>query len=277
MARFAYWTIIVAGGPTAFRSANRDDLVPTLKQLQRANPDAELKWFQSGRLWDSQESARETLRREQAQSLRPRGRDWRPGGEHRDPRERFKLPRDVRRRRMAQREGWRRDDDVPPGAPVLRGRPPGKPATGGKGTIGRTGPPGRDSRWGRGPTDRPTKSGPPKVGATRKGPPGERAPSWRGPGARGRGPESSGRSPGVGERGPGGGGGSRAPTGGRRGPSGGGSRGPGGGAHGPGGGGRGPGGGGRGPGGGARGPGRGGRGQSGGGRGPGSGGRGGRR
>jgi hypothetical protein len=30
----------------------------------------------------------------------PRGRDWRPGGEHKDPRDRFKVPRDVKRARF---------------------------------------------------------------------------------------------------------------------------------------------------------------------------------
>jgi hypothetical protein len=29
-----------------------------------------------------------------------RGRDWRPGGEHKDPRDRFKVPRDVKRARF---------------------------------------------------------------------------------------------------------------------------------------------------------------------------------
>jgi hypothetical protein len=36
-----------------------------------------------------------------------RGRDWRPGGEHKDPRDRFKVPRDVKRARFkakAQRD-----------------------------------------------------------------------------------------------------------------------------------------------------------------------------
>jgi hypothetical protein len=32
-----------------------------------------------------------------------RGREWRPGGGHRDPRDRFKVPRDVRRKRFTAR------------------------------------------------------------------------------------------------------------------------------------------------------------------------------
>jgi hypothetical protein len=37
-----------------------------------------------------------------------RGRDWRPGGEHKDPRDRFKVPRDVKRRGMARKFGWKK-------------------------------------------------------------------------------------------------------------------------------------------------------------------------
>lgn len=40
-----------------------------------------------------------------------RGRDWRPGGSHADPRDRFKVPRDVKRKRFAQR--LRRDATSP--------------------------------------------------------------------------------------------------------------------------------------------------------------------
>ena len=38
--RFAYWTIITGGQPTAFRAATREELLPTLKQLQSKQPDA---------------------------------------------------------------------------------------------------------------------------------------------------------------------------------------------------------------------------------------------
>ncbi|MGH9411379.1 MAG: hypothetical protein ACRD1V_18235, partial [Vicinamibacterales bacterium] len=36
-----------------------------------------------------------------------RGRDWRPGGDHKDPRDRFKVPRDVKRARF--KDSARRD------------------------------------------------------------------------------------------------------------------------------------------------------------------------
>jgi hypothetical protein len=93
--RFTYWTIILDGQPTAFRAAEREQLLPTLKQLQTKNPDAVLKWFAHGRVWESPEElwqlkakAREAAR--DAAVKERRGREWRPGGEHKDPRERFK-------------------------------------------------------------------------------------------------------------------------------------------------------------------------------------------
>ncbi len=91
--RFTYWTIILDGQPTAFRAAEREQLLPTLKQLQTKNPGAVLKWFAHGRVWESPEElwqlkakAREAARDAAAER---RGRGWRPGGEHKDPREKF--------------------------------------------------------------------------------------------------------------------------------------------------------------------------------------------
>ena len=145
--RFAYWTIIVEGKPTAFRAQDRDDLVPTFKQLQSKHPDAVMMWFARGRLWQSEEEAREALarRREEHRPRKPRfddrtqrpgdappvkdrwrnrppgaqgatrggdaarGRDWRPGGQHKDPRDRFKVPRDVKRARFKARRRWEPD------------------------------------------------------------------------------------------------------------------------------------------------------------------------
>src|SRR5689334_6254831 len=105
--RFVYWTIIFGGQPTSFRSATRDELVPTFKQIQSKHPDAQLRYFARGKLWYSDEEARAALLRERfekSQRRRPgpshpgegssrlqagdrprRGRDWRPGGAHADP------------------------------------------------------------------------------------------------------------------------------------------------------------------------------------------------
>ena len=56
--RFAYWTILAGGLPTAFRAAERDDLMPTFQRLREKHPDAEMKWFARGKLWNSPEEAR---------------------------------------------------------------------------------------------------------------------------------------------------------------------------------------------------------------------------
>lgn len=197
--RHVYWTIIYGNQATSFRAATPEELLPTLKQLQSRHPDATLKYFARGRLWNSQEEARprreerpwqtrpreerprtdkprderpwqtrprderprsDKPRDERPRSTRPgderprsdrprdarpsqekwrdarrpdgtrrdrpperqdqrggtgerqtdrahpggerRGKGWRPGGQHRDPRDRWKVPRDVKRKRFAQ-------------------------------------------------------------------------------------------------------------------------------------------------------------------------------
>jgi hypothetical protein len=37
--------------------------------------------------------------------------DWRPGGQHKDPRARFSVPRDVKRRHLAKKFGWKKKKD----------------------------------------------------------------------------------------------------------------------------------------------------------------------
>jgi len=96
--RYSYWTILAGGLPTSFRAAERDDLLPTFRRLQERHPDAEMKWFQRGKLWESPEAARAASEKMST----PRGRDWRPGGEHRDPREAFK--RNKRERNIGRRK-----------------------------------------------------------------------------------------------------------------------------------------------------------------------------
>ncbi len=122
MARFKYWTILLGTEPTAFRAPFQEELVPMLKQLLRTNDDAVIKWFERGKIWDSPEAA-ESARAEEAGVSKSRGKSWRPGGDHKDPREKYKVPRDVRRARMAQREGWGR----PEGTEGERPRAPRKP------------------------------------------------------------------------------------------------------------------------------------------------------
>src|SRR5215510_3811837 len=107
--RFSYWTILAGGLPTSFRSAEREDLLPTLRRLQERHPDAEMKWFQRGKLWASPEEAQSALEKPREQ----RGRDWRPGGEHRDPREPFKKQKRERNQALRQRRFDRKHGGPP--------------------------------------------------------------------------------------------------------------------------------------------------------------------
>src|SRR5688572_30735283 len=166
--RYSYWTIIAGGLPTAFRAADREELLPTFHRLKEKHPDAEMKWFARGKLWESPEAARaqgsypsgdrrpgrndggETRdggRREPAAKDRGerRGRDWRPGGEHRDPRQKYKDAKkarnvDRRQQKFARKQGaggdagaarpkWtpeRRDDERPRGDTPRFDKPSGR-------------------------------------------------------------------------------------------------------------------------------------------------------
>jgi hypothetical protein len=89
--RFVYWTIIAGGLPTAFRATEREELQPTFQRIKEKHPDAEMKYFAQGKLWDSKEEAQQA--REDARGAASgfdRKREWRPGGEHVDPRQKFK-------------------------------------------------------------------------------------------------------------------------------------------------------------------------------------------
>jgi hypothetical protein len=128
MARGAFWTIIVDDQPTAFRAPVREDLLPTLKQLQRQHPTAVIKWFQRGRLWETPGDAMDATKPPR------RGDSWRPGGEHKDPREVYKVPRDVKRARWASQAAEGR-------GPWMKGTKPfgsaqGKPGSGYRGADG---------------------------------------------------------------------------------------------------------------------------------------------
>ena len=107
--RFTYWTILIDGQATAFRAHSREDLLPTLVQIRRSNPGAEMKWFARGRIWESPEAASEALRRLRTKPRELRGPGWRPGGAHKDPRERFKKPRAERRKLFARRQRNKKD------------------------------------------------------------------------------------------------------------------------------------------------------------------------
>lgn len=235
---FRCWVIVAGSQPTAFRSRDAEELIPTLKQLQRTQPDVSLMWYEYGRFWPSPDAARQaqTARRS---SSSERGRDWRPGGNHKDPKARPVIPRDVKRARFKKRliseriresggstEGrpprgdkpspWERDKPKPGGSRGGfggRGQGPGsfdnrrsddnrRSSTNSRTSGGRPGPGGKPSSGNRPPASgRPPSGGRPASGG--------RPPS-------GSHPSSGGRSP-AGNRPPGG---NRPPSGSRRPPSG---------------------------------------------------------
>jgi hypothetical protein len=90
--RYAFWTILIDNAPTAFRAARHEDLLPSFVQLKRTNPNIAIKWFARGRLWASPEEER-AARFKPKPKPEPRSREWRPGGQHKDPRARFAGPR----------------------------------------------------------------------------------------------------------------------------------------------------------------------------------------
>lgn len=132
--RFAYWTILAGGLPTSFRAAEKDELLPTFHRLKEKHPDAVMKYFARGKLWDSADEARRALaapdrRSDGRQEGRPggdrekRGRDWRPGGDHRDPRQRFKDAKKARNQDERDQRWRRKNQDrrsFPPGPPETR-------------------------------------------------------------------------------------------------------------------------------------------------------------
>ena len=126
--RFAYWTILVGGLPTAFRAAEREELLPTFKRLQEKHPDAVMQWFSRGKLWESPEAAREALMRERMEERpRDRGRDWRPGGEHRDPRQKYIDAKKARNQDRRKERFERRQEGKGPARPEGRPQGPARP------------------------------------------------------------------------------------------------------------------------------------------------------
>ncbi len=164
--RFVYWTIIAGGLPTAFRAAEREELLPTFKRIQQKHPDAVMKYFARGQLWESADEAKQEADARRARAPRGdmRGRDWRPGGEHRDPRQKFKDAKkkrnlDWRKERFERRQaGGEPPREKPHGDPLRR------PA-------------------GRRPADSRKFNGPPREQRKFDGPPRERKPAgerpWR--------------------------------------------------------------------------------------------------
>jgi hypothetical protein len=164
--RFAYWTILIDNAPTAFRARDQQELMPTVAQLKRTNDSVELKWFAHGKLWDSPEAQHAAERRPHPPPEK-RDRDWRPGGQHKDPRARFDKEK-RRRKKREDRASWnasKPEGDAGRERDRFGSRPP------------RPDRPWRDKPAGSPRGDRPWKDRPPR-------PPREgRAPTeggWRG-------------------------------------------------------------------------------------------------
>src|SRR5471030_2021334 len=158
--RYAYWTILIDDKPTAFRAREREELQPTLVQLQRKNTNVTMQWFARGRLWASREAERDDFqmykhaaaaprdhRTDRPEGTERRGSEWRPGGAHKDPRDRFKKKNRPERAWSEKDPATQRDRDKP--GYVARERKPwaDKPA----------GPPRGDRPWSNKPPggDRP--------------------------------------------------------------------------------------------------------------------------
>src|SRR6266550_2153979 len=110
--RYAYWTIIAGGLPTAFRAAEREELLPTFQRIREKHPDAQMKWFARGKLWESPEAAR--VRHDEGRGRRPFG--DRPAGDPRDRRGGSSLSDQARRAKSEgppageKRDGNRSDE-----------------------------------------------------------------------------------------------------------------------------------------------------------------------
>ncbi len=118
--RFAYWTILIDDKPTAFRARDREELLPTFTQLKRTNQNVVVRWFAQGQLWDSPEAQMAAGRKPKFAGDR-RGPDWRPGGTHKDPRDRFKKKNRPERAWSEGNASARRDRDTP--GPPREARP----------------------------------------------------------------------------------------------------------------------------------------------------------
>ncbi|MGH9386408.1 MAG: hypothetical protein ACRD2N_19215 [Vicinamibacterales bacterium] len=139
--RYAYWTIIVEDQPTAFRSAAVEELMPTFNRLKSKQPSAVLKWFQNGKLWDSELDAREAIRRQREPKRRKTGGPSRSS--HRPPLE-WKPKTDDRTARPKLE--WKPREGPIIGKPARRAGAHGRPSSGSRDSNWRPGGEHRDPR-----------------------------------------------------------------------------------------------------------------------------------
>ena len=206
---FKCWVIVDGTQPTAFRAREAEDLIPTLKQLQRTQPDVALMWFERGRLWNSPGDAQQALLERRRTPPKGRGREWRPGGEHKDPKARPRIPRDEKRslfkKRLISKKtqgggsassgAGRPPFGSPPDRRPQSGRPPGSTdgRTPSRPPSGRRPPSGQtpSSSWrpsgplsSRRPPSEPTSSRRPPGSSSSRRHPSSRPPSVRTPAGR---------------------------------------------------------------------------------------------
>jgi hypothetical protein len=161
--RYAYWTILIDNTPTAFRAREQEELLPTIAQLRRTNANVVMKWFARGRIWDSPEAEREAQRRPPAAGSEKRGRDWRPGGAHKDPRDRFKKKKHGERHTFGTSGESRPVRDKPAWAGRPAGPPRGDRPWQNKSNRPPSGPPRGDRPWTKSskpPSDAPRRDRP---------------------------------------------------------------------------------------------------------------------
>jgi 23S rRNA pseudouridine2605 synthase len=144
-----FWVILIGKTPTAFHAKEREDLLPTLRQLQRTQEDVTLRWFERGKVWESPEAAIGAWKLAATEARERRTKEWRPGGEHRDPKARFEMTRDQKRAKFKrdQRGGGGSDEggsESPFGPRVPRPRPEGRPEGRSEGRPFGDRPPRRD-------------------------------------------------------------------------------------------------------------------------------------
>lgn len=161
--RYAFWTILIDGKATAFRAKEREELLPTFAQLARTNTDIALRYFARGKLWDNPEQATWAAKHP-APMREPRGKEWRPGGTHKDPRARVDAKRKTPKPEPQDRH--RREK------PEWQAREPRNRDPRSQDTRGPGGPPARTPPVGRAPREEEKKwrKPPPQEGTWRKTP-----------------------------------------------------------------------------------------------------------
>jgi 23S rRNA pseudouridine2605 synthase len=190
--RYAYWTILIDDKPTAFRAREREELQPTLVQLQRKNGNVVMRWFARGKLWASREAERDDFQMQKHAASAPRerrdggdagapagperrGSDWRPGGTHKDPRDRFKKKNRPERAWSEKDPATQRERDKP-GYAASRPREPrgdrpwNRNQPGAGASRDTAGPPRGDRPW----TDKPPGGAPRGDRPWQNKPPGDR-------------------------------------------------------------------------------------------------------